>query len=154
VQLGLLKGGNTPQYRAANSNLLYLPPTASRLDMLIDVLSTTGTSHIGKYKVQLLTSGWRVKTKTIKNDQGQSYPYTYGYQGAALNTELNTDNICPAISDPYNPPTTRDCLAITPIYTEFRGHSQVTETAPRNASRENVTLVVSLHWMVCLPIGI
>ena len=74
------------------------------------------------YEVRPLVTRWRVTTQTVSDDIADiSYTTTYNYSGAAVNDEYTSAYVA---GDPEG-----ENLFIEP-YSEFRGHSQVTVTAP------------------------
>lgn len=110
-----------------------LPETASAVKMLIQ---TSGGAQ-GPYtafpwfKVELLPSFYRVTQKKVSDGQNHTYTYSYSYSGAAVNdSALPSDSDVCALGEP-------DCESVVEAYSEFRGHSQVTEIAPGN--RKTIT---------------
>ncbi|RJP48658.1 MAG: hypothetical protein C4583_13840 [Anaerolineaceae bacterium] len=109
----------TSTYKTISSGLIFLPVNATSMEPLIQSLPSPGGSNtVDWYAVYPMPTAYRVTSRTLSTGS-DSYTFTYGYSGAATNS--------PAISDeaagehPY-----------TRAYTEFRGHSQVTETDPYN----------------------
>ncbi len=128
IDLGLYNGV-TDQLIGGSSGLIELAPTASRADPVIKEAGS-GKMNVKKYKFELLSSGWRVVTRTFSAG-GQDNTYSYAYSGEAINTDANTSaGLLCADFDPYSPPIPQTCFESIPRNSEFRGHQQVTETAP------------------------
>jgi RHS repeat-associated protein len=102
--------GSTP------TNLEYvftLNPTATLLYPTI----ITDSLMVHSYKLEMLPTFYRVTAKTVSDGQGNQYDYTYDYTNPAVNDSDHSDWV-----DTTNP--------LVKKYSEFRGHSQVTEHAP------------------------
>ncbi|MDW8278028.1 MAG: SpvB/TcaC N-terminal domain-containing protein, partial [Anaerolineales bacterium] len=136
LSLGLFNGAQTNY--GANGSVQVLPTNASKADPKINVTGA-GYGRFHNFEFRLLTSVYRVASKTIEDGRGNTYTYTYSYAGATVNTNATAEmvtfpngetrlNICPDY-DPYNPPAS-PCPAYVEKYTEFRGHATVTETNP------------------------
>ncbi len=136
LSLGLFNGTQTNY--AANESVQVLPANASKADPKINVTGA-GYGRFYYFEFRLLTSIYRVTSKTIDDGQGNAHTYTYSYSGATVNTDSTAEmvtfpngntllNICPDY-DPYNPPAS-PCPAYVEKYSEFRGHATVTETNP------------------------
>ena len=82
----------------------------------------TGGCDLGEYTVYPLLTRYRVTSKVLSDVvTGDTYTYQYSYTGAAVNDTDHSDYV-EAYPDGSH--------LMTPPNTEFRGHSQVTETDP------------------------
>ncbi|NOH04075.1 MAG: DNRLRE domain-containing protein [Chloroflexi bacterium] len=106
------------------SGTLVLPPTAGynaeiQYNAVGHYVNSTDGQSVRIYAATLkaLTTLYRVTTKTIRDGNGDTYTYTYTYTGAAVNDNTHSDSAAAGTS-------------FTEKYSEFRGHSRVTETAP------------------------
>jgi YD repeat-containing protein len=103
----------TNQYQLVSSGPLQLSQDAISF---LPRINSTGLNQVRWLYIYPLPTAYRVTSQTV-TASGTSYTWDYDYDGAATNS--------PAISEaaagtrPYVNP-----------YTEFRGHSQVTETDP------------------------
>jgi RHS repeat-associated protein len=96
---------------------LSIPATASQAQFWV---SNNGQFVLHEYEVLPLVTRWRVITKTlIDNVTGTNYTTSYDYVGAAVNDTTNSQYV---IDDPDG------SNLYTKPYSEFRGHSHVTET--------------------------
>jgi RHS repeat-associated protein len=102
--------------------IVLLPSSASSAD---PIFMATGAASVSNVSYNLVTSFYRVTSKTVSDGRGNSYEYTYSYSGAAVNDDAHSVGVCPD-----NPPPYSTCHAYTPKYSELRGHQYVTETAP------------------------
>ncbi len=108
---------------AASGGILILPKDAKTIQPLINA-SGNGFALVYTYKFQLLPSVYRVKAKHIyPTSDASAYTFQYTYVGAAVNDAAHS-SICPANAN------TNDCQEYFEPYSEFRGHSQVTEIDP------------------------
>lgn len=119
-------------YKEAGTNLVILPSDASKVDVILKVNGDSGGASyalINQMKVQLLTSVYRVKSRTIEdgNNNTSSEKYEYAYSGGAVNDSGHLDHPCSDEELEATPPT---CQQYSEKYSEFRGFSEVTETAP------------------------
>jgi hypothetical protein len=79
----------------------------------------SGDFNVGDYKVTPVLTRYRVNTKTLLDQvTNESASFTYAYSGAAVNDAGHSDYVNDFA----------DNLLLTPAYSEFRGHSSVTET--------------------------
>lgn len=117
VRPGLIFSGNT--IALANSNgIVKLPTNASTNKPGIEIRGDyTAGAGIRSFKFELLMSVNRVTKKTLFDGNGNSYEYTYTYENPAVNSD-----------EPV--PSCITCPEYHERYSEFRGHSKVTETAP------------------------
>ncbi|MBI4760292.1 MAG: hypothetical protein HY780_03655 [Chloroflexi bacterium] len=117
-----------------------LPSDASTVQAIV---SETGGSGLGNihpeyaavsyYKIQLLPAVYRVSEKIISDGNGHEYKYSYSYSGAAVNDTITSPNgVCSYTVDPiYNSVVDNaDCQEFFEKFSEFRGHAEVTVTAP------------------------
>jgi RHS repeat-associated protein len=126
---------STTSITASGTHIRYftLPVNASKVDPLVEETGGNNrTDHLeknaklGYYKLQLLTSVYRVTAKRVKDGNGHTYQFGYSYKNdanvetAAVNDEVTSPNgVCGT-----------ECLEYFEKFSEFRGHAQVTETGP------------------------
>lgn len=132
VNFGLFDGStDTFVPFTGGSSVVDLPVTASRADVLVQAVQNGGaTTEFGRFfniSIQLLPSFYRVTQKRLYDGQGNVYPFSYGYQGPAVNDSVTSPGSCSDTQLFASPPT---CTQYVEKYSEFRGHSQVTETGP------------------------
>ena len=119
-------------YNDPASGLVLLPTYASNTaDVLLNVTGTTGAffteyAQMREVKIELLTMVYRVKSRTISNGSANE-TFTYTYTDGAVNDSDHSEHACPDSELEATPPT---CQQYSEKYSEFRGHRQVTETAP------------------------
>ncbi len=121
------------------TGIFEMPLAASKADVMLKTTGT-GTARFSSVKVELLTSVYRVNARTLSDGNGNNDVYTYLYSGAALNDSAHSASACSdadlnnktdGLPDPL-------CQQYREKYSEFRGHSQVTETTP--GGRKTVTI--------------
>ncbi len=140
--------GNAFNYFGSGLGTFTLDPDAKDVKMMIKETGT-GVAHIVKAKFQLMSAGWRIKTRKQTHAETNSIDSevsTYSYIGAAVNTHANTDAslLCDDY-DLYAPPLQLDCAEYIPEYSEFRGHSQVTVSHPDGTKTVTVYQQDYLH---------
>ena len=112
----LIQSGSQADITAGPAALDYiftLKPTAANL--LPTIISDS--LMVYDYKLEMLPTFYRVTSKMVSDGQGHQYEYTYAYEGAAMNDSAHSNWV-----DTTKP--------LVKKYSEFRGHSQVTELAP------------------------
>ena len=117
-----------------HTRYITLPAEASKVEPLVEETGGNNSTNpaleknarLGYYKLQLLTSIYRVTTKRVQNGNGHTYEFSYSYKNdanvdsAAVNDEVTSpDGVCGT-----------ECMEYFEKFSEFRGHAQVTETGP------------------------
>lgn len=126
-------GASTLVYHTNANDVIPLDVASSKVDVFLQATNSGFATANSNYvtmtnvTVQLLTSIYRVTTRTIDDGQGNSYDTQYAYSGAAVNDSTNSDSACDDAAMTVVPPT---CQQYYEKYAEFRGHSSVTETDP------------------------
>ena len=78
--------------------------------------------NLGTFKVYPVVTRYRVATRTLTDEvTGDSRTYQYSYEGAAVNDLVTSQYVANNSSGTH---------LMTKPYSEFRGHSHVTETNP------------------------
>ncbi|MGC1377499.1 MAG: hypothetical protein WA821_14800, partial [Anaerolineales bacterium] len=128
LQYGLSDGQNADSFGASP---VVLAADASKADVLLRATNTgRGSVEYAAFNlltIQLLTSVYRVRRKTVSDGQDNTYAFTYTYTGAAVNDSAHSASAC---SDADLKAVPQACYQYAEKYSEFRGHSQVTETGP------------------------
>ncbi len=117
-------------YDTTFGGMIALPTSASRVDVLLNATGTTSGSEYATFSlltVQLLTSIYRVTARKVSDGQGHTDTFSYAYTHPAVNDSANSLSSCTDAALQADPPS---CQQYREKYSEFRGHSQVTETAP------------------------
>ncbi len=109
-----------------------LPATASKADVLLQATQNGGTGGteyalLNLLTVKLLPSFYRVSAKSISDGQGHTDTFSYSYSDPAVNDSDHSADSCTDEQLNAKPPT---CSQYYEKYSEFRGHSQVSETGP------------------------
>lgn len=143
----------------ADNHILMLNSDASKVDVAIAASSETS---FRKLKVQLLTSVYRVTSRSINDGNGHKNKYTYSYtydngtdSGRVNDDGINAGNPLPShhiCTDTELEASPQTCMLFTEKYSEFRGFNQVTETAPDghktiSAFYQDDTLKGRLSWI-------
>lgn len=110
-------------YQTISSDAIFIPAGATSL---IPRMVSTGTNRVAWIYIFPLPTAYRVTSRTLSAGGGNSYTFTYAYEGAATNSPQNTQypngiSVAAGGAHPYVKP-----------YTEFRGHETMTETDPYN----------------------
>jgi RHS repeat-associated protein len=135
LKLGLTDriDGTTDNYfsLSTTSSVFKLPATANQVVPLINV-SGGGHAHLAGFRLELLTSVYRVTQKSISDGNGPPYTSSFAYSGAAVNDATTSPaGVCGFTVDGEGKITdTEDCYEYFPRFSEFRGHAGVTETGP------------------------
>lgn len=114
----------------ANTFEFTLRPDAGQVSPLIQTTGTSGYARMVTFKFELLTSIYRVTQKRLYDGNGNMYAYGYAYTGAAVNDPGTSSGACPFTVDTFGEVINEaGCAEYYQKFSEFRGHSQVTETA-------------------------
>jgi len=121
-------------FDTSQSQYVTLPTNASTADVLLQATSPTiGYASFYQVKVRLLPSFYRVTAKRLFDGQG-SAPYSFGYDYGVVGSAATNDDahsvLASACTDKQLEAASPDCYLYNEKYSEFRGHSTVTETGP------------------------
>jgi len=128
-----LGDGTTDQFSNNNQSIaiFHLPATADKVERLIQTGGGTGYAHLSSFKFELLTSIYRVTQKRLYDGRENVYNFSFSYLGAAVNDATHSAGVCGFTVDSFGEMTNEDgCHEYFEKFSEFRGHSQVTETGP------------------------
>ncbi len=106
-----------------------LPANASTMQPALEATGGTGFAAVSYFKLQLLPSVYRVKTKQISDGNGHIYTYTYSYLN---DSGVDSAGVNDAALSPNGTCNREDtsCDEYIERFSEFRGHGQVTVTEP------------------------
>jgi RHS repeat-associated protein len=135
ITTGLWDGVEQRWEPDVDTNVFKLPVNKNKVEMLI---SAVGGSYatLGWAKLELLPIVNRVTEKRIYDGRGNQYSFTYAYEGATVNHSglVEPTAYCPLQTNEPNYSwgykVDTNCHEFTEVNSQFRGHSQVTETGP------------------------
>jgi len=116
------------------------PPADSTIDMIVNLAATSSGDNVkalvvcpdcslGAYTIQLTMTRYRVTQKVLNDGLGNpAQTYSYTYSGAATNDAAHSAIIAANLT--CTDTDLDNDLCYSAAYSEFRGHSAVTETGP------------------------
>ncbi|PKN91158.1 MAG: hypothetical protein CVU44_20570 [Chloroflexi bacterium HGW-Chloroflexi-6] len=136
ISYGFWDGVEPQQPIMAGGNLFKLAADRNKAEILISATGTSNWSGVSWVKLELVPAFYRVTQKRIFDGRGHEYPFSYTYEGAAVNHSglVDPTAYCPLqTTEPYSSWLYKDdvsCREFTLLNSQFRGHSRVTEIGP------------------------
>jgi RHS repeat-associated protein len=132
ISFGFWDGVNQ-QWQPVSGNTFKLDANRSKAELLISATGTNNWSKVDWAKMELVPAFYRVTQKRVYDGQGNQYPFNYTYQGAQVNHTGLVNAYCPLQNNGSHAwlyKVDPNCREYIDTNSQFRGHSQVTETAP------------------------